>query len=211
MKRFSEDRDELLGELNLLYPRLEAAAPSEKVEIVLTDICGFHVVDEPLCFGQMALCDFSNRVVIVNSEMDRFVPDKERRDMLRPSTLAHELGHIRLHADEIAEGYTVHFYGESGRFTDSRSFQKEREADLYAGLFLVPLEELLTQRSIQSLLRNKMKKKQMRSGSLWNLVYKYAEMFKVSPSLMKRWLVDMGWIELGDRRKCGPRKLMVRF
>lgn len=211
VKRFNKDRDELLQEFDLRYPRLRDRMPSEKVESVLTDICGFHVVDEPLVTGQFAVCDFSSRTVFVNSEMERMAHHKTNVDLLRLSTLAHELGHIRLHWDEMAGGCSLHYLGDTGQFADSRSFQKEREADLYAGLFLIPLKELLEQRGIQKLLRNKIEKKQMGVGTLWNLVYRSASHFKVSPALTKRYFLDLGWVRQGPTRKSGLRELRVRF
>lgn len=211
VKRLSADRDDLLGRLFLLYPELEGSRPSELVEDVLVDICGFHVVDEPLGPGQLALCDFSNRTVIVNSELEQNMHHKANVELLRQSTLAHELGHIRLHADEVAEGCTLHYLGSSGEFIDSRSYQKEREADLYAGVFLVPLEELLRQHSVQNLLRNKRDHRQMSVGTLWNLIYRLASQFKVSPTLMKRCLLELGWLRQSSQQKGGRRELEVRF
>jgi len=67
IERFAEDRKELLACLSLRSAHYEKLLPSEVVEDVLLDVCGFHVVDEPLSRGQLALCDFGNRVVIVNS------------------------------------------------------------------------------------------------------------------------------------------------
>lgn len=211
VKRLNEDRDELIQEFDLRYPRLKNGRPSEKVESVLTDICGFHVVDEPLVPGQLAVCDFSSRTVIVNSDMEQLAHHKTNVELLRLSTLAHELGHIRLHWEEMASGCSLHYLGDTGQFADSRSYQKEREADLYAGLFLVPLRELLEQRGVQNLLRSKIDKKQMSVGTLWNLVYREASRFKVSPTLMKRYFLEMRWVRQGPTRKSGLRELRVRF
>lgn len=211
MKRLSADRDGLLREFDLTYPHRRESRPSEKVESVLTDICGFHVVDEPLCLGQLALCDFSSRTVIVNSDMERVVDKRTNLELLRRSTLAHELGHIRLHTEEISQGVTLHYFGGSGQFTDSRSYQKEREADLYAGIFLVPVEDLLAQRTVRNLLRNKENQRQMSTRTLWKMVYRLASQFKVSPSLMKRCLQELGWLEQGEPMKSGLRELRIRF
>lgn len=211
VKRCSADREELTRRLDLLYPREKDRTSSEKVERVLTDVCRFHVVDEPLPSGQLAVCDFSNRLVIVNSEMGRFVHHKTCLDLLRRSTLAHELGHIRLHWDEVQEGCTLHYFGESGQFSDARAYQKEREADLYSGLFLVPLESLLKEPSIQNLLRSKRDSRPIASGTLWKTIYRCASVFKVSPTLMKRCLVDLGWVKQHGHGTSRQRELSVRF
>jgi len=211
VKQLSTDRDLLLEKLALLYPRSEKALPSENVEAVLTDVCGFHVVDEPLARGQLALCDFSSRTVIVNSELEANFKDDSGFELLRRSTLAHELGHIRLHTEEIEEGCTLHYYGSSGRFIDSRSFQKEREADFYAGIFLVPVEALLQEKSVQTLLKNKQERVFMKSSVLWKMVYRLAHLFQVSPSFMKQCFLALGWLEQGSRSSSGLKQLQVRF
>ena len=211
LKRYSEDRNELLEKLAVLYPTLESLRPSEKVELVITDICQFHVVDEPLCKMQLALCDFRSKTVIVNSKMGEDVHHNTNLELLRCSTLAHELGHIRLHADEIAEGCTLQYMGSSGQFSDSRGYQKEREADFYAGIFLVPVEDLLEDRCVQKILGSLKDKRAMNTGALWRILYRLAHRFQVSPTLMKRCLMDLGWLEQGDLRKNGLREIRLRL
>lgn len=211
VKRYCEDRDLLLMRYDQLYPAQKDWTPSRKVEGILTDVCRFHVVDEPLPFCQLALCDFANRLVIVNSDMGSFAHREASVDLLRRSTLAHELGHIRLHLNEVTQCHTLDHQG--GRhFRDSRWYQKEREADLYSGLFLVPLKSLLKEAPIQNLLRCKVERHPIPSSSLWKLIYRYASIFEVSPSLMKRCLVDLGWIEsCGRGRHSELKKLRIRF
>jgi IrrE N-terminal-like domain len=210
VKRFSADRDELLEQLAMLWEHFETLLPSQQVEAVLIDICGFDVVDEPLKLNQLALCDFEGRRVTVNSEMGKFVHHKTDLTLLRLSTLAHELGHIRLHGDEVTQGCSIHYVGDPGRFSDSRAYQKEREADLYAGIFLVPIEKMLQERRVQNLLRNLQNGRQMSSTTLWQLIYATASRFKVSPSLMKRCLLDFGWLQERKVKKGQPTLLELR-
>lgn len=208
----SEDREQLLGQIDCLYPRIADKTNAEKVESIILDVCGFHVVTRPLSLGQLALCDFGTKTVFVNSTMDRFVGETVSLKYLRFSTLAHELGHIRLHADEIEEGRFVTYDATSRRHTDARSYQKEKEADFYAAVFLVPKEKLLEHKSCRSLLEYRLSHRKMASGALWKQIYQIASHFQVTPTLLKNRLVDLGWITA--RKERGPshlQKLELRF
>ncbi len=68
--------------------------------------------------------------------MSLFVNPDVNLEALRHSTLAHELGHIQLHQGEIESQFISH-YGRWGSTYDSRTFQREREADLYAAVVMV--------------------------------------------------------------------------
>ena len=213
VRAYSEDREDLVHRLDLLYPRFAHWNSADKVELILMDVCGFHVVDAPLSLGQLARCDFSARTIIWNSRTVDFANPKTNLKLLKQSTLAHELGHLRLHWDELKSGLSLNYWGDTRQFSDSRSFQREREADLYASVFLVPIDELLLQRPVKNLLKNRQDKREMRSSTLWSMVYRLAKGFSVSPTLMKRTLVDLGWLhqERGKRGKNGKLLLRLRF
>ena len=97
---FCESRLEILLErLYIAHPALEGMYPAEIVEDALI-FCGFHVVDEPLPAYQCALCDIGQKLIVVNSEMGRFVHRWTNLTALRRIALAHELGHVVLHRNE---------------------------------------------------------------------------------------------------------------
>lgn len=212
LERCAEDREELLLAFDLMYPRFADRQIAEKVQDIILDVCGFHVVDQPLSLGQLALCDFGTKTVFVNSTMDRFVGEKVSLKCLRFSTLAHELGHIRLHAEEIKAGRFVTYEEAGRRHTDARMYQKEKEADFYAAVFLVPKERLLEHKACRSLLEYRLSRRKMASGALWKQIYQIASHFQVTPTLLKNRLVDLGWITA--RKERGPsqlQKLELRF
>lgn len=208
IKRLSADCEHLLDELHLKYPHLVDLPPALKVEDVLLDICKFHVIDIPLPLGQIALCDFSTSTVIFNSELKLEDGDIQH---LRHGTLAHELGHIRLHQEEISEEFQAGYSEFLGIVVDPRSYQKEREADLYASLFLMPLSRLLKEPEVQKMLRNLKDRKAMGSGVLWKLVYRLAAKFQVSPAFVKRSLRDFGWVSECPQNSRGRRDLKLAF
>lgn len=210
IKSYSEDCSALLWDLHLMFPELEEKIPSEKVEDVLVEVCRFHVVDRPLPKSQLALCDFSNEIVMVNSEMDK-LPVSVNYELLRRSTLAHELGHVRLHADEMREGFTTTFYSTFNSVADSRAFQREREADLYAGLFLVPIEQLLQDRGIQRLLKLRTARKSMGNHTIRNLIKRLARKYQVSQAFLRRYLFELRWLRKGEQTAWNSWKLQVRF
>lgn len=206
------DRDELLNRYDCLYPQDADKTSAEKVEDVILDVCGFHVVDQPLGLGQLAFCDFMTKTVIVNSETESFVNDGVCLERLRWSTLAHELGHIRLHAEEILEEGSICYYGEGREFVDTRSYQKEREADFYAAVFLVSKEGLLAHPSAQEILEYRLSRRKMASGAIWKHVYRISSSFLVTPTLLKNCLVEFGWVTaMRSRGPSGLQKLELRF
>jgi len=105
----------------------------------------------------------------------------------------------------------LNYSGDSGFFTDKRSFQKEKEADLYAGVFLAPKELLLKEPLVQGMLTSLQRRVPMDTGSLWKMIYSVAPRLRVSPSLLKRCFVDFGWLVEGKRRKSRLTTLSLRF
>ena len=193
-QKCNEDRDILMEQIINLYPESQGQPPSALVEDIIHDICEFTVVDRPLSLGQLALCDFGRKMILVNSKTRTFVHHKVNLDTLRKSTLAHELGHIRLHQTEMTEKLFISYHGSGGRFDDSRAIQKEHEANLYAALFLLPEQELRATRPIQNLLKNREDGREMKSSTLWKSVYQLSQIFGVTPTLLKRRLIELGWI-----------------
>lgn len=193
IQRCRQDIEEVYESFFLLYEEREAEPPSAWVENLLEDVCLFRVFDRPLPDSQLAMCDFQNRIVMINSEMDRFV-EQDLILNLRRSTLAHELGHIRLHHDEVTERTFISSLGGL-KSDDPRSFQKELEANLYAAMFLLPERRLRRIPAAKRLLNARRMGRDMRSSTIWKTIYQVAHSFKVSVSMVKRRLQDLKWIE----------------
>lgn len=194
IRAYEEDRDELLQELRALHPQAKSQRPADLVESVITDVCFYFIDERPLPKGQLALCDASAKKVLWNSSAVDFLnPRKVNFTSLRSSTMAHELGHVRLHQDELVQQAYISFQDE-GRFLDARAFQKEREADLYASVFLVPQEMLKLEPPFRFLERAREENRPLRSSQIWYRVYQLCERFGVTPTLMSRSLESYGLI-----------------
>lgn len=210
---YAEDRDLRLEELHCLYPRLgRHLFPSELVESVITDICHYAIEERPLPRAQLALCDVQARKIRVNSRVRDFVDIKKVNLLaLRRSTMAHELGHVRLHQDEMEQRTFLSSYGAGGRFEDPRARQKEFEADLYGAVFLVPLERLKQTAAFQALEKARLDERKLKSGQIWMRVYQLSDIFGTTPTLMCRSLRVYGWLRQKPSRRHGLHDLELIF
>ena len=190
------------------HPHLEEVWPSEIVEDVII-FCGFGVVDEPLPRYQLALCDMGQRLVLVNSQMGRFVHKWTNLKVLRQVTLAHELGHVVLHWSEIGER-VYRSYVEDSRFEDSRTYQKENEADLFGRLFLVPSTDLLQQKEVQQIQIAFEERRDLSSEAVASFIKRLATRFKVNPTTIKSRLADLGWLQHTRRGQNWSKDLRLR-
>ena len=207
VKSCERERERLLDGFRKKYPRCEFRRPAEVLKDVIADICGFRVAPRTLMRGQLAICDFQTKIVTYNSQMTDFVHNKTNIKTLVNSTLAHELGHICLHADEMEMRETVSYYnGTCETHTDPRHAYREREADLFAAMFLVPKEQLLLEQEGARVQYCYKEGEKLKSSTLWRFVYQLARKFQVSPSLMRRCLIELGWVEPsgdGNRKQKG--------
>ena len=209
--RCARDRDQVLTELEALRPQFAGARPCDCLKAAIRTVCGFRVAPRVLFPGQLGLCDFQSKIVYYNANMS-FVNQKTSLEGLVNSSLAHELAHIRLHSDEIANRYMESRYLAEGVVThmDERDFQREREADLYAAIFLVPGRFLVQEKSAQQIYRWHKERKTVKSPRIWRGVYDLAKRFKVTPSLMRRCLMELGWISSAPMPNGGFR-LWIRL
>lgn len=207
IRAYEDDRDELLKVYSELHPRSLNRRPSDLVEGILTDVCLYFIHERPLPRGQLALCDAATKRILWNSLVEDFVDsDKVDLSSLRRSTMAHELGHVRLHQDELLAKSCIS-YQEEGRFLDSRAFQKEREADLYASVFLVPRMTLERESAFEFLADARAEGKSLKSGQIWYRVYQLSAALRVTPTLMCRSLETYGWICKKATKKKGFHEL----
>lgn len=190
------------------YPHLEKVWPSEVVEDAIL-FCGFGVVDEPLPHYQLALCDMGQRLVVVNSEMGRFVHKWTNLEVLRRVTLAHELGHVILHRGEICDR-VYRSYVSDEYFVDARAVQQENEAELFGRLFLVPTPELLGQKETQQLQLACEERRVLRAGEMAAMIKRLATRFRVNPATVKGRFVDLGLLYPTGPGKIWSKDLSLR-
>lgn len=196
IERYRRDREALFEKMMRYYPEFEGLPPSAWVEDLIVSLCGFRVHDYPLPVGQLGLCDMANRLVLVNSEMWRFAGRNVNLAALRACILAHELGHIRLHRDELEERHiSLHGRWDSSQLFDSRYYHRENEANLYAAVFLVPGEQLLRHPVGREIYLTWKEGRTIASSRLSSWVKKLADHFGISSVTMRRSLEARGWLE----------------
>lgn len=154
--------------------------------------------------GQLGLCDMVNQNIFVTSRSD----GKRKVDKhYRSSTLAHELGHIRLHESELRKDVC-----SDDDSWHSRSRYREREANTYASHFLVCRTELEQSPLVQELLESRSARQELSSSRIWTIIYRLAEAFAVSPTMMMRCLLELDWIEKDPNpNKTRPTELQLKW
>lgn len=182
------------------YPKIGRRLPTEIVRDVLRDVCGYVIDERPLPKGQLALCDFRTRKIKLNSRPGHLLGHGEDLLIWQRCVLAHELGHIRLHTDEMESGCYISSNLDQG-FDDPRFFQKEFEAELYAAIFLVPLELLEKSQRIQLKRQKLQDSPNVASPQVWDLVSDTARLFGITKDLMRLALEVHGWISFEPQRK----------
>ncbi len=207
------DRELLLGEFRKRYGH-SVERPASVLDDVIVEMLGYELLESPLPSGQMALLEFDERRITVNSRMHEFVHPRTDMVGLINSTKAHELGHLRLHEQEMNmeldrySGYLpfpepgflpeirqlITYRDEAKELTPDEA-RREREANTYAALFLVPEAVLFTLPPARRIRRAVNEGREFSVKYLWTLIYKLANWFGVSPSLMKHRLKSLGMIE----------------
>ena len=217
-ERCRSDRDLLLDALVRRFGPVSQGPlfPAEVIDDVLTEVMGYELVDEELPKGQLAVCDFERRRVTVTTRLADNVHPKTDLVALANSTKAHELGHIRLHTEEIlhTDRATPDLFGEApvrvlvtyrdelrkARLSAAER-RREREADLYASIFLVPDRLLEEQPAMLRLRKAVARQEDLSPRYLWRLTYDLARTFRVSGTLMKNRLVDLEVLAYLDKER----------
>lgn len=181
-------RDELSERMMITYPEFEGQPPAYWVEDLIASICGYRVGEYSLPKGQLGLCDVSNRLILINSEIASFVESTVDITCLKRSTLGHELGHVCLHGGEFQGRFTTK-YGRWAQSRDARWIQRENEADVFAAVFMVPGEMLVGHARGREIYDAWRAQRQFRPAWLERLVRELAADFGVTFSLMRRSLM----------------------
>lgn len=187
----ANDRDRLTEEFFIMRPDNEGTPAALWVEELL-EVLGFKICYQPMAANQLGLYDAENGLIFINSKLNGGRADTERR---RRSTLAHELAHTRLHEREMQQRAFVDFNGERHYGSRSRYRIRETEAYQYAAIFLVPRQQLENQEASHLLRDARHYRQQLPSEEIRQAVNSLAAAFHVSPSFMRRCLIDLGWLK----------------
>jgi Zn-dependent peptidase ImmA (M78 family) len=215
IEKASRHRDELITEVLDTYPRLAGRLPAELVADIIFDVCDWGVATYHLNPKQYAYCDFSSKRIFINSKLTQMAKKlKVDAARLQRTTLAHELGHIRLHADEMENRDFRSYLGPNMGYDDSRAMQRENEAELYAAVFLVPWkilqgldQAILLREAAQA---DDTKELKRLNGQLVAINEELAERFGVIPNLMSRSLEAYDLIDRSPTRNPEVFKLSVK-
>lgn len=138
--RFAKDRQQLLARATAATGR-NYFRPLDALQDIVRQLFGFRIERRPLPgdrqFGEIEL---HNRRVILCSNLYRKLTYPATGPGVEAFTLAHELAHLRLHIPHIL----------AGRLGDTQ----EREANVYAGVFLIPRRQLVELDDFLALRRN---------------------------------------------------------
>lgn len=200
MSRCVSKRGELLIRFRERYSHLTKLMPSQIVADVIRDVCHYGIEDWPLPKGQEALCNYRLRRIRLNNRRVRGESDQAETARKR-SALAHELGHMQLHPDEMEELTYISSNDLSQGFDDSRFFNKEFEADFFAAVWLVPMT-LLRKSNLGRSLRQRFENgEKLKSEQLWAFVDRLAERFGVTRKVMRHALEIYAWVDFRPRRQ----------
>lgn len=184
---FSQDRDRLLARLRC-KTRKRFEVPAEVVEDII-QLHGYRIENsQNLPSSMLGCCHFDEKLVLLPDRLAIRLRHPQSAPKVVMSVLAHELGHIRLHARRARAG--------------EREAVWEDEADHYAQVFLVPWPLLMARREVQLLTRATWQCQR----SLWKYVLRLANYFRVSGAFMVRALEGYGLIDFcGKSRQISPR------
>ncbi len=182
LERYTREREELLAQA-FLHHRRSYDYPADALEDVLAWL-GYTIefrggVPE----GVMAFCDFETQRVVVADDLEgRLAFPKSAPGVLR-SCLAHELGHIRLHAAQRRKGVLRKCW--------------EEQAHNFAMVFLMPRHAVMARPQVRILQRGWVREQE----EIWNLVADLGQEFRVNGSFMARALVAYGVIKMNRRTR----------
>lgn len=197
------DRDRLLADFAARFrggspPR--QVRPAAVLDDLLTEVLGFDLIEARLPSGQLALCDFEARLVVLSTRLGEAVRPRTDLVALANSTKAHELGHIRLHREELCRP-AVTCLEEPPGLRCREENRREQEADLYASTFLIPERMLEEQTELRRIRRARDRGRELSSLYLWDLTYSLARCFQVSPTMMRKRLASLGLVEYLDESR----------
>jgi len=180
VEHYAEDRERLL--LDLRRKGLRAWVPAELVRDAILH-CGWRIErTQGMEASLLGLCCPEQQVLKVPTDFRRRLRVPETAKAMMNETLAHELGHIRLHAQFMLD-HTTKRRGWEG------------QANQYARVFLVPLVTLMTRFPMRRLLEEEDDVRR------WAHVLRLAEEFRVTGWFMGSVLEMYGVAKIERRRR----------
>lgn len=180
LETYAEDRERLLLELRRQGWRAWVPARLVRRAILL---CGWRI---ERCHGMasslLGLCCPESQVIQVPTDFRQRLRVPQTARAVMNETLAHELGHLRLHAPAMLKHQTK-----------QRGWEKE--ANDYARVFLVPLLSLLNRLPMELLLKAE------DDVQRWRLVLRLADEFEVTGWFMGSALEMYGLAHISHRRR----------
>jgi Zn-dependent peptidase ImmA (M78 family) len=168
--------------------------PADVLEDVVEEVLGLSLVTRPLLGPVLGVFRYERNCITLNSLMAQLVRPNTYIEGLMNSTLAHELAHLRLphHVAQVWEAKQ-----RNAPWDAATEAQREEEANHYAGIFLVPTEDLFVEPLVLQLQASE--PTAWTSDDLWQVVLTLARIFRVTGSLMARRLSHLGVVEQTDR------------
>lgn len=206
------DADALLAQAKKIVSLPADAVPAEYLEIIAEEVLGYRLVTKPLSDKLLGHTLFEQRLIEINSRLEALTREGTDLRGLRNSTLAHEVGHIRLgHEGEMRrdiDTMTLSLFPEAPtpiviqcyrksyepREMGWRHRQRERHANQWAACFLLPGEMLRQHEIVQELCEARDAHRDYSKKMLWNRIYRLAEHFQVSGSFVKTRLSELGYM-----------------
>lgn len=180
LERYADDREHLL--LELRRKGVRGWVPAQVVRDAILH-CDWRIERVyGLNAGLLGMCCAERQVVEIPTDFRQRLRVPSTAPAVMNETYAHELGHIRLHAEQMMK-----------LTTKKRSWEKE--ADDYARVFLVPLVSLMTRMPMASLLRAETPQNR------WYHVLRLAEEFRVTGWFLASALQMYGLAHVEPRRR----------
>ena len=177
---YEADREQLLGALSRRHIRCRV--PARLVHEAILE-CGWSIQRlSGMRSALLGLCCAEERAIQIPTDFRQRLRVPATARLVYHETLAHELAHIRLHAQTML----------MQRLKDSAW---ENEADVYARVFLVPRAQLLGKPAMQRLLDAQSQQE------LWRNILCLAQEFCVTGWFLSSALELYGFIRMQKKRR----------
>lgn len=200
------DRDGLLDALAQRRGTVRETVPARVLDVIIDQLLDLRLSFEDLEDDVLGLCDFTGRRIFVNRRIAQLSKPNTKIEGVVHSTKAHEIGHVRfphhlamIRAELVARG-TPHAAAICRREPPGATLQPtwlddiEHQADYYARIFLIPETTLLGLEDAIALHEAWMRGASLGAEQLWPRIFRIADVFQVTGSLVARRLAGLGWL-----------------
>jgi hypothetical protein len=178
----------------------DGPAPADVLDTVIEDGVMYGLLTDELGH-RLGLCDYERRWIVVNSRLAAITLPNTNLAALALSTKAHELAHVRLphHRPQLEALDPQARFCPTGAQQTEAARHRELEADVYAGVFLVPSRQVGRTAGAASLRRHIEQGDALSSETLWRMVIAMAADFRVTGALMAHRLHHLGLVVKAGR------------